>query len=174
MSSVSPHRSFLSQTSPPARGRADVARGRALLEEAIPACAGKRASATVVVVHDRGHPRSRGGEEMIGSLPASLQGSSPLARGRGMRNVAVSYTFRAIPARAGESSKIFPGPIGGRGQPRSRGGEEQCNHDQYVLIGSSPLARGRDGSGAPADAGPGVIPARAGERSNVIMINMCL
>ena len=71
-------------------------------------------------------------------------------------------TWRLIPARAGNTCRIFS-PLNSKGaHPRSRGEHSSGMGLGGVWVGSSPLARGTHSSDQKRRQRPGLIPARAG------------
>ena len=108
------------------------------------------------------HPRSRGVYRPHHPWPASAAGSSPLARGLLDRRPTGWEYLRIIPARAGFTRAPWPSPRRTPDHPRSRGVYVEANFSHVVVCGSSPLARGLLGGGAPGRARVGIIPARAG------------
>ena len=108
------------------------------------------------------HPRSRGVYATSTARIVFDSGSSPLARGLPGERPAAARVRRIIPARAG-----FTGNSEGRvapveDHPRSRGVYGDIGGALSYLLGSSPLARGLPAAKAAAEAGGGIIPARAG------------
>ena len=108
------------------------------------------------------HPRSRG--EHTGSLwPAPRTGgSSPLARGTLRRGRARAAELRFIPARAGNTPAAPASPRRSAVHPRSRGEHECGPAPGGDEAGSSPLARGTQGTARPWPGRSRFIPARAG------------
>ena len=108
------------------------------------------------------HPRSRGDHLPPALNPHALGGSSPLARGPlngpQLKNVAGGL----IPARAGTTPTCRLFDLLGRAHPRSRGDHTYLPWSALASQGSSPLARGPPRSDPRQRAGPGLIPARAG------------
>ena len=88
------------------------------------------------------HPRSRG-EHPISPLPSSgCSGSSPLARGTQDGLLDDSYRSGLIPARAGNTSRTSRISAMIWAHPRSRGEHALAGASDFVIAGSSPLARG--------------------------------
>ena len=112
------------------------------------------------------HPRSRGVYRFTVSAPRTGAGSSPLARGLLDGDISGAINTRIIPARAGFTSprQNRTRPI--RDHPRSRGVYTGSPSATERKAGSSPLARGLRVDKKPAEATPGIIPARAGFTSS--------
>ena len=108
------------------------------------------------------HPRSRG-EHPGASRPSLVdEGSSPLARGTPLIRLSQVQIAGLIPARAGNTCRLYCLPEDARAHPRSRG-----EHHPHAAIkngagGSSPLARGTLSLHRSGCHGTGLIPARAG------------
>ena len=90
-------------SSPLARGKPLMPWQRQVADGLIPARAGKTARKAGESEDDRAHPRSRGENSSQISLPKTLPGSSPLARGKRSRYSSSSGRPRLIPARAGKT-----------------------------------------------------------------------
>ena len=74
-----------------------------------------------------------------------------------------------IPARAGEGQTQLLRETGRPGHPRSRGGGEAVLKDSTLMLGSSPLARGREIQELGYMSCSGAIPARAGEGYEIML-----
>ena len=141
-SEVRSRRALHTGSSPLARGlprrghRARPARG------IIPARAGFTTRAHARARGTTDHPRSRGvyadGEKVL----ASVDGSSPLARGLRPIGVLLLVVVGIIPARAGFTTRCSPGRTGATDHPRSRGVYANSSTAHRGSGGSSPLARG--------------------------------
>ncbi|ETJ06904.1 MAG: hypothetical protein Q605_AUC00188G0001 [Actinomyces urogenitalis DORA_12] len=70
-------------------------------------------------------------------------GSSPLTRGRPSRSASNREIRRLIPAHAGSTRSAKSSPAGRSAHPRSRGVDWGLPGGGRVVIGSSPLTRGR-------------------------------
>ena len=88
------------------------------------------------------HPRSRGVYARASQAQPGSGGSSPLARGLLGDDCDGGHCGRIIPARAGFTRRDGPGVGGLRDHPRSRGVYGARRVARFVLLGSSPLARG--------------------------------
>ena len=108
------------------------------------------------------HPRSRGVYRIRRLPPDPPGGSSPLARGLLLGRRRRRAQVGIIPARAGFTPPRFPLAVFRADHPRSRGVYIKTAIFFVGIFGSSPLARGLRRRGAPARAGAGIIPARAG------------
>ena len=108
------------------------------------------------------HPRSRGVYAQSICAPATMTGSSPLARGLPAALIPFQTAWRIIPARAGFTSSSKTASLLDRDHPRSRGVYLRSSGDLGGVPGSSPLARGLRFRDIVADGRNGIIPARAG------------
>ena len=155
-------------SSPLARGL--PAQGRDSLESVriIPARAGFTSRVASPSASARDHPRSRGVYRSSRLRTVIGLGSSPLARGLHRRGGPVADHNRIIPARAGFTILV---PAPGRGHtdhPRSRGVYTPMSPCRDGWGGSSPLARGLQGTENEPSSLPRIIPARAGFTPAVI------
>ena len=108
------------------------------------------------------HPRSRGVYKTHDAQHTNSPGSSPLARGLRAPDGAEIGDLGIIPARAGFTTAYLPNCHNGTDHPRSRGVySEPCVMGAGVA-GSSPLARGLQGTLVPKLGWWRIIPARAG------------
>ena len=131
----------------------------------IPAHAGKTSRRACRSPQTWAHPRSRG-ENLLLVLPSgSIQGSSPLTRGK---RVAPPGPLRGpglIPAHAGKTVGARGGRVPRRAHPRSRGENVVLQEVPEADQGSSPLTRGKPVH-VPGVRGAGrLIPAHAGKTS---------
>ena len=109
----------------------------------IPAHAGKT-EANVEYLHEQGaHPRSRGENNVLVAPVSSLDGSSPLTRGKLARGLAGGRSRRLIPAHAGKTQVRLRACCERPAHPRSRGENLHSRAGHVVLTGSSPLTRGK-------------------------------
>ena len=111
----------------------------------------------------RAHPRSRGENQVAGSLASGKRGSSPLTRGKPTPATSSCPRPRLIPAHAGKTSCSSPSRPSTRAHPRSRGENEHVNGDRAEVGGSSPLTRGKRRRNRIRGLDPGLIPAHAGK-----------
>ena len=151
-----------SGSSPLARGTRRYQREARVRGRFIPARAGNTPGSASRPTPPPVHPRSRGEHPNPPKPIATIDGSSPLARGtRVWLGVAVGGS-RFIPARAGNTD------VGRRGRrhqavhPRSRGEHGGELWRQVGMAGSSPLARGTPTRRTRQDGDGRFIPARAG------------
>ena len=108
------------------------------------------------------HPRPRGVYADLRLQPASISGSSPLARGLRAVDSPAPPRLRIIPARAGFTPTAAREPATTPDHPRSRGVYSDDMAFENHVKGSSPLARGLLtllGRDIPCFR---IIPARAG------------
>ena len=130
-------------SSPLTRGKPDRAAGPGQVVGLIPAHAGKTASRSPRPYPGGAHPRSRG-ENLLLVLPSgSVQGSSPLTRGKPRPSRPPPRPCGLIPAHAGKT-------VAGDGcfdchgaHPRSRGENTSASATCLNVSGSSPLTRGK-------------------------------
>ena len=128
-----------------------------------PACAGKRIRSISSLKIRQDHPRLRGEKVVNQPVFISLEGSPPLARGKGCSLLGYGRAARITPACAGKSLPKLMKAHFLRDHPRLRG--EKCRHSHEIptLPGSPPLARGK-GVNAPDLTKPvGITPACAGK-----------
>ena len=95
-------------------------------------------------------------------IPA-LSGSSPLMRGKLADGTDHGTDAGLIPAHAGKTSRSRAGMRRPWAHPRSRGENGLLFTDQPVVVGSSPLTRGKHGGGPGGGDRGGLIPAHAGK-----------
>ena len=150
-------------SSPLTRGKPEAARARGLCLGLIPAHAGKTNSRPRRNLRRAAHPRSRG-ENRSGVRRRRLRGgSSPLTRGKPSPASSSASPGRLIPAHAGKTKTPRCRPSRRAAHPRSRGE----NADQVpcctVIVGSSPLTRGKPRVEIQRSGGQGLIPAHAGK-----------
>ena len=88
----------------------------------IPACAGETPHTTAAQARPADHPRLRGGNSPPMSLPPTIRGSSPLARGKRRLDEGLGDADRIIPACAGETTPPRNFAVMERDHPRLRGG----------------------------------------------------
>ena len=108
----------------------------------IPAHAGKTSASPEPSRSSRAHPRSRGENSSLSMTEKTLNGSSPLTRGKPCPSARATPKARLIPAHAGKT--LYPPTMG-----RSRG--------------SSPLTRGKPVPRTRATLRDRLIPAHAGK-----------
>ena len=129
----------------------------------IPAHAGKTELPEPLTGQDPAHPRSRGENAAATALASTIQGSSPLTRGKPSRSGAGHLWRRLIPAHAG---KTCPNPRPTRSRsahPRSRGENRDGVLKSMSIGGSSPLTRGKQARAPRMRETPRLIPAHAGK-----------
>ena len=149
-------------SSPLARGLRD---GPGVVVDAdgiIPARAGFTPACVRQVLARGDHPRSRGVYNVMQVYAFESEGSSPLARGLRLPEPEPGVVYGIIPARAGFTGVRSSGRRTASDHPRSRGVYTRPAVPAVDDAGSSPLARGLRRAHTDLDAGPGIIPARAG------------
>ena len=109
----------------------------------IPAHAGKTPAFQGQTKRLRAHPRSRGENGPLPAQGMTLEGSSPLTRGKlpGPRNRPPGR--RLIPAHAGKTPRRRRRRWCPAAHPRSRGENRRAEIEQVGAPGSSPLTRGK-------------------------------
>ena len=101
-------------------------------------------------------------------------GSSPLTRGKRVRDGLAAVVVRLIPAHAGKTIIREREDVHGRAHPRSRG-ENLFERERYARsMGSSPLTRGKRQARRADHLGTGLIPAHAGKTLHVILLICCV
>ena len=129
----------------------------------IPAHAGKTSRGRSMALVPTAHPRSRGENEAELSPSSDDSGSSPLTRGKRFLNAEGARDARLIPAHAGKTRFRRQNARDPRAHPRSRGENGLLLADQRVVVGSSPLTRGKRALVSGVWSGVGLIPAHAGK-----------
>ena len=109
------------------------------------------------------HPRSRGENQKVNDRGITVDGSSPLTRGKLPRRLHVRLARRLIPAHAGKTMSGLPRALRSRAHPRSRGENASSRRSQQRTPGSSPLTRGKHLGLAFQHPEDGLIPAHAGK-----------
>ena len=150
-------------SSPLARGKRRQSEQVRHRERLIPARAGKTCSTGRVCGGARAHPRSRGENANKPSRTTLEGGSSPLARGKLLRNQDRGGLGGLIPARAGKTSCKQGYSARIWAHPRSRGENTGEIENAVKEAGSSPLARGKHWPRGRAPRRGRLIPARAGK-----------
>ena len=149
-------------SSPLARGLLPFQTIIAPAERIIPARAGFTLRHDGFDMRRADHPRSRGVYFHPLSVRVQCGGSSPLARGLPPALRPVPADRRIIPARAGFTMAASTRSRSGGDHPRSRGVYLVGVPAEWVIGGSSPLARGLRQIFHELDEAAGIIPARAG------------
>ena len=99
-------------------------------------------------------------------------GSSPLTRGKRPARRARRVRARLIPAHAGKTTWRRPRRLRSTAHPRSRGENSRNLASDLLIVGSSPLTRGKRVGGAEALADGGLIPAHAGKTAAMRAVQM--
>ena len=129
----------------------------------IPAHAGKTTATLCAANSSRAHPRSRGENWEPMRAARVCTGSSPLTRGKRWWRPPPSRPCGLIPAHAGKTFLVVGGGDTAPAHPRSRGENRRSCLICSMILGSSPLTRGkRSGSGL-RGVSVGLIPAHAGK-----------
>ena len=134
-----------------------------LIVRLIPAHAGKTAPPCLILGVFAAHPRSRGENMVMPPTVPQAHGSSPLTRGKPVREARGLPDRGLIPAHAGKTQPSHPQLQPAQAHPRSRGENIGCLVGAIVAMGSSPLTRGKQAADGRAKADCGLIPAHAGK-----------
>ena len=97
---------------------------------------------------------------------SSVQGSSPLTRGKPGRKAQRRRRPGLIPAHAGKTSRGSSRPVCPRAHPRSRGENRDRRGEPVDQGGSSPLTRGKHLCADAVAWDQGLIPAHAGKTAS--------
>ena len=109
------------------------------------------------------HPRSRGENASSSRMYQKLAGSSPLTRGKPLKNLNASLGRRLIPAHAGKTVDRRQCLPAVRAHPRSRGENKRVLRHITGSQGSSPLTRGKHLNPSLPCRLTRLIPAHAGK-----------
>ena len=134
----------------------------------IPAHAGKTYAISGLLPVVRAHPRSRGENRMIAGAGVLVLGSSPLTRGKPHLGAYLEVRLRLIPAHAGKTYAIVGLSPVMRAHPRSRGENRMIAGAGVLVLGSSPLTRGKPHLGAYLEVRLRLIPAHAGKTYAIV------
>ena len=149
-------------SSPLTRGKPSTASWSPTRTRLIPAHAGKTRLSAGQQRGGAAHPRSRGENLIVWSIRLFNCGSSPLTRGKPVRQLARVRDRRLIPAHAGKTCRRGGASTRRRAHPRSRGENPTLGTHKRHPPGSSPLTRGKQRSYRFACWSGGLIPAHAG------------
>ena len=150
-------------SSPLTRGKPRPPRVGLGISRLIPAHAGKTWSPRAPTTATWAHPRSRGENRRRTAHNSPHPGSSPLTRGKLDAVPQEARPCRLIPAHAGKTNKVILEAVVGRAHPRSRGENADRDVPDEILLGSSPLTRGKPIEYDSAPVNDGLIPAHAGK-----------
>ena len=152
-------------SSPLTRGKPDSRSCAATRGRLIPAHAGKTCMSVTWTSTRPAHPRSRG-ENMRSPASGTISpGSSPLTRGKQYPSSMISPMMRLIPAHAGKTPACVIALMSEGAHPRSRGENQVCPSHVALILGSSPLTRGKPGFRGLRGLRGRLIPAHAGKTS---------
>ena len=143
------------------RGDCDSSAGARL----IPAHAGKTQRSRDLSGLFPAHPRSRGENHCAASQISASRGSSPLTRGKRGVRVLLGRGHRLIPAHAGKTGPRWLSQAEETAHPRSRGENSIFSRIPIVVVGSSPLTRGKLLPSFHPTVKRRLIPAHAGKTS---------
>jgi len=152
-------------SSPLARGGLSIENAEDRVCRLIPARAGRTARLPRPVPLAPAHPRSRGADLVDEHDDVDNAGSSPLARGGRPHRARRRNRPGLIPARAGRTPAWIRCGSSTRAHPRSRGADSSPFSGGWLMLGSSPLARGGRMKGLDLLPIDWLIPARAGRTS---------
>ena len=152
-------------SSPLTRGKRSLDGDRGERVRLIPAHAGKTTACPAARPAGRAHPRSRGENGVIDMVAQDNAGSSPLTRGKRRLPAPVRRRPGLIPAHAGKTRADGPEREQGTAHPRSRGENCPSRRMVFVVLGSSPLTRGKPSHSRRERCGGRLIPAHAGKTS---------
>ena len=170
-------------SSPLTRGKPDWRRVRRVDDRLIPAQAGKTRRRRAPSSASPAHPRSRRENVAEQAAKSASTGSSPLTRGkhrrvgtaraprgiipapRGKRGVLLRALSGPgfIPAHAGKTSQSSAHRACPRVHPRSRGENGSLFLHRHMVLGSSPLTRGKPAELQTGAGLGGLMPAHAGK-----------
>ena len=160
-------------SSPLTRGKRKGGACRTVLCGLIPAHAGK----TVCHIQDTGgfgaHPRSRGENSAPQQRDRQRAGSSPLTRGKPSPGPFRGVAARLIPAHAGKTRSVPLVLTIQRAHPRSRGENDRTAQFNGLVMGSSPLTRGKHATCGEDCSQRGLIPAHAGKTRSACQDGRC-
>ena len=129
----------------------------------IPAHAGKTSGRGGQPRGRRAHPRSRGENINAGSYLQTIEGSSPLTRGKLPSRRKDASQDGLIPAHAGKTGGWRDRRRAARAHPRSRGENAHDGCPFMLGRGSSPLTRGKHQEIVEIPVDDRLIPAHAGK-----------
>ena len=158
-------------SSPLTRGKHENVNLHVLGGRLIPAHAGKTPFQALRTFTASAHPRSRGENACPCDRLGSLEGSSPLTRGKLRRVAGVETACRLIPAHAGKTLLRGPSDASAPAHPRSRGENRVGEGRRRLPLGSSPLTRGKRRARPTSSGNPRLIPAHAGKTGSVTVVS---
>ena len=150
-------------SSPLMRGKRDFVRACDLHGRLIPAHAGKTVPGPARWRVAGAHPRSCGENTRPMGFAAIAAGSSPLMRGKRVEALSEREPPGLIPTHAGKTARSCRLPTRRRAHPHSCGENRPMIAMCAVLLGSSPLTRGKHKEDRISGHGRGLIPAHAGK-----------
>ena len=150
-------------SSPLTRGKRRFAPQLLPISRLIPAHAGKTSPRSRPRRPSRAHPRSRGENANYGGWIQTIEGSSPLTRGKPLAYTEADDARGLIPAHAGKTQGRRASCSRDWAHPRSRGENDYACGCAPLAEGSSPLTRGKPGHRPAREDSEGLIPAHAGK-----------
>ena len=150
-------------SSPLTRGKLTCACVVSCIFGLIPTHAGKTPITCATFSMQRAHPHSRGENAFAFCVCCSVEGSSPLTRGKRALQGKAAALAGLIPTHAGKTERGRGCPRRAEAHPHSRG--ENCHQrtDAGRQRGSSPLTRGKLETEQMKTASDGLIPTHAGK-----------
>ena len=133
--------------SPRVRGKRRLARPGRFGIRSIPACAGEAQLYQPGRRQGQVYPRVCGGSLSGGRRPRPSGGLSPRVRGKRKSPVSIPFTFRSIPACAGEAVAPAVEQMVAKVYPRVCGGSDYEDWAVSVFAGLSPRVRGKHSMG---------------------------
>ena len=132
-----------------------------------PACAGKRASCSILSCSHRDHPRVCGEKERWPAIRTASLGSPPRVRGK-VKNATGIDAFSGItPACAGKRFVWFGLTPDGQDHPRVCGEKDPVFPGLLLHLGSPPRVRGKEFWGCCCAGCHRITPACAGKSCNL-------
>ena len=154
-------------SSPHTRGALSVPHGSKPRIRIIPAYAGSTPTAPSTRWTCTDHPRIRGEHVSPPNGDSKKRGSSPHTRGALVTGHVLRLALRIIPAYAGSTVSVLPGPGATPDHPRIRGEHVTVFALNQVAAGSSPHTRGAPIAQAYLQCAGRIIPAYAGSTTSV-------
>ena len=129
-----------------------------------PACAGKRAGASLRRKATQDHPRVCGEKRRLNMLHTGGPGSPPRVRGKERKIVSYNVCRRITPACAGKSALLIKSAIPSKDHPRVCGEKLTLENHTTERGGSPPRVRGKELKQTDKQNRKGITPACAGKR----------
>ena len=156
------------------RGRPNLVGEHDLQVRLIPAGAGQTKAIGALAKFNGAHPRRCGADASSSRTWSSAHGSSPQVRGRQCCLRHVRHHERLIPAGAGQTPTAAYSSTGRKAHPRRCGADWAGALSSRTSPGSSPQVRGRRVLGHVRCRNAGLIPAGAGQTSEMKCLALML